>query len=75
MKQTTQTYKLHKSYMGEIVSVQCFEKEISIPFDSANADYQTFRQEINEGKAELQDAEGNVMTVEEVEEFVATLPQ
>jgi hypothetical protein len=44
-----------------------------IPFNSSNTDYRTFRKDLTEGE-ELQDAEGNVMTAEEVEEFVATLP-
>jgi hypothetical protein len=53
-----------------------------IPFDPANGDYQRFKKEIRGigemgesiTPAELQDAEGNTMTTEEVEEFVATLP-
>jgi hypothetical protein len=44
-----------------------------IPFNPDNTDYQRFKKEILNG-AELQDAEGNTMTTEEVEEFVATLP-
>lgn len=45
-----------------------------IPFDNLNRDYIRFKKEINEGKAELQDAEGNAMTVEEAKDYVATLP-
>ena len=44
-----------------------------IPFDPANRDYQKFKQDILEG-AELQDADGNVMTQEEADAFIATLP-
>ena len=44
-----------------------------IPFDPANTDYQTFKKEVLAG-AELQDADGNVMTQEQANEFVATLP-
>jgi len=55
---------------------------IDIPFNSPNADYIRFKKEIQGigefgesiTPAELQDAEGNTMTTEEVEEFVATLP-
>jgi hypothetical protein len=36
------TYKLHKNYHGEVVSVFNIEQEISIPFDPANTDYQEF---------------------------------
>ncbi len=46
----------------------------SIPFASDNTDYQTFKKEVLAG-AELQDADGNVMTQEQVDAFIATLPQ
>jgi hypothetical protein len=53
-----------------------------IPFDPANTDYQRFKNELQGidvfgasiTPVELQDAEGNTMTTEEVEEFVSTLP-
>jgi hypothetical protein len=44
-----------------------------IPFDPANTDYQTFKKEVLAG-AELQDADGNVMTQEQADAFIATLP-
>jgi len=44
-----------------------------IPFDPANTDYQTFKKEVLAG-AELQDADGNVMTQAEADAFIATLP-
>lgn len=44
-----------------------------IPFASDNADYQKFKADILAG-AELQDADGNVMTQEEADAFIATLP-
>ena len=44
-----------------------------IPFVSANTDYQTFKKEVLAG-AELQDADGNVMTQEQADAFIATLP-
>lgn len=46
----------------------------AIPFDAANSDYIQFKREINEGKAQLQDADGNVMSPEAAKAFVATLP-
>jgi hypothetical protein len=67
-------YKLHKSLTtGEINSVQRLSDNAFIPFDPANTDYQRFKKEVLEG-VELQDAEGNTMTTEEVTEFIATLP-
>ena len=58
------------------------EDGLFIPFDPANTDYRKFKNEI-QGKdefgesitpAELQDADGNTMTEEEVAEFIATMP-
>ena len=48
--------------------------QISFLFDLTNTDYTNFKKEINEEKAELQDADGNVMTAEEAKQFIATLP-
>jgi hypothetical protein len=45
----------------------------SIPFDPANTDYQNFKKEVLAG-AELQDADGNVMTQEQANEFIKELP-
>lgn len=44
-----------------------------IPFDPANTDYQRFKSDITNG-AELQDADGNAMTAEQVQAFLETLP-
>jgi len=44
-----------------------------IPFDPANTDYQRFKQDVADG-AELQDADGVVMSPEQVAEFMADLP-
>jgi len=44
-----------------------------IPFDPANTDYANFKKEVLAG-AELQDADGNVMTQEQAKTYVATLP-
>lgn len=45
-----------------------------IPFDPANTDYQDFKAQINADEAQLEDADGNLMTAEQAKEFVATLP-
>jgi hypothetical protein len=70
-------YKLNKSPItGKINSVnyQIGDVLYSIPLtDPANTDYQTFKKEVLAG-AELQDAEGVVMTQAEANEFIATLP-
>ena len=44
-----------------------------IPVDTANIDYAEFKKAVTAG-AELQDADGNVMTAEAAQAFVQTLP-
>lgn len=45
-----------------------------IPFDPANTDYQNFKAQINADEAQLEDAEGDLMTPTEAKAYVATLP-
>jgi hypothetical protein len=45
----------------------------SFIFDPANTDYAEFKKAVAEG-AELQDADGNVMSAEAAQAFVGTLP-
>lgn len=69
-------YQLYKDEItGYIKSVKKVVGNIlyTIPFDPANTDYQTFKKEVLAG-AELQDADGNVMTQAEADAFIATLP-
>jgi hypothetical protein len=66
-------YKLHKNIKGEIDVVVRIDDNACIPFDPANTDYQTFRKEVLAG-AELQSAEGQAMSQEEANQFIATLP-
>jgi len=68
-------YKLIKGMKDDVcaVSTQVGNILYSIPFDLANTDYQTFRKEVLAG-AELQDADGNVMTQEQADDFIKELP-
>ena len=59
--------------LNEEVCVTRLSDNASIPFDPANTDYQTFKKEVLAG-AELQDADGNVMTQEQANAFIASLP-
>ena len=44
----------------------------NIPFDPANTDYAEFKKAVTAG-AKLQDADGNVMSPEAAQQFIATL--
>ena len=63
-------YKLN-SYDDK--SVTRLSDNAFIPFDPQNTDFQKFKSDVLAG-AELQDADGVLMTVEEAKAFVATLP-
>jgi hypothetical protein len=67
-------YKLQIDTLNNrVCSVQRFEDNASIPCDPANTDYQNFKKEVLAG-AELQDADGNVMTQEQADDFIKELP-
>ena len=44
-----------------------------LPFDPANTDYAEFKKVVADG-AELQDADGNVMSADAAQEFIRGLP-
>jgi len=66
-------YKLSLPYMGKQTSVIRLFDSAFIPFDPANTDYANFKKEVSAG-AELQDAEGQPMSVADANAYVATLP-
>ena len=67
-------YKLFINSDGNVANaVIRLSDTACIPFDHANTDYQNFKKEVLAG-AELQDADGNVMTQEQADAFIATLP-
>jgi len=68
-------YKLTKpTIQGRLaLSVLTNNGLTSIPFATDNTDYQTFKKEVLAG-AELQDADGNVMTQEQADDFIKELP-
>ena len=68
-------YKLNKDTINnQICSVVRLSDNAYIPFDPANTDYQQFKAQINADEAQLEDADGNLMTAEQAKEYVATLP-
>jgi len=56
---------------GKLVCIQRTTDNAGIPIDPANTDYQAFKKEVLAG-AELQDADGNVMT--DASAYIASLP-
>jgi hypothetical protein len=74
-------YKLNSGFGTLPVNVQRLSDNAFIPFDPANTDYQQFKKDVLQGSpdgstegAELQDADGNVMTQEEAVAFINELP-
>ena len=66
-------YKLNRNiFGGQPNGVIRLADTATIPFDPANTDYANFKNEVLDG-AELQDAEGQVMTQEQATEFINTL--
>ena len=45
-----------------------------IPFDPANTDYQTFKSQINADEAQLEDADGVLMSPDAAVAFISNLP-
>jgi uncharacterized protein YjbI with pentapeptide repeats len=67
-------YKIYTNAIGRTAVMKIEEENVtSFSFDPANTDYANFKKEVLAG-AELQDADGNVMTQEQADEFIATLP-
>ena len=66
-------YKLFTSPIGTQY-ILVVETNTYIPYDPANTDYQNFKTQINDETAQLEDADGNLMTPEAAKAYVATLP-
>ena len=66
-------YKLFKNLVGDIVVLNA-TTNTSFLISPTNTDYANFKREINEGTAQLQDADGNLMTAEQAKDLVKELP-
>ena len=67
-------YKLFKNSLNSINAVIRIEDNAFIPFDPANTDYQQFKAQVLADEAQLEDADGVLMTAEEAKAFVKELP-
>jgi len=65
-------YKLQNGFANQQNLTRLFDSA-NIPFDPANTDYAEFKKAVTEG-AELEDADGNVVSPEAAQEFIRTLP-
>ena len=69
-------YKLVQNTLTNTISgVLRIADNTFIPLDPANTDYANFKKQINADEAQLEDADGNLMTAEQAKAYVATLPQ
>jgi hypothetical protein len=67
-------YKLIYNPLGPINVALNLETNTSFPFNPANTDYANFKKQINADEAQLEDADGNLMSPEQAKAYVATLP-
>jgi hypothetical protein len=71
-------YKIIKDIDGgESSAVMRFNENgstSSIPFAPANTDYAQFKKAISEETAQLQDADGNLMTAQAAKDLIKELP-
>jgi hypothetical protein len=66
-------YQQNPQFSRPAQSIERLTDGAGIPFDLANADYQRFKSDLANG-VELKDADGNVMTPEQITEFLESLP-
>jgi hypothetical protein len=70
---------MYKLYKDPTLNIICAVNKntdngmMSIPICADNTDYQQFKTQVLAG-AELQDADGNVMTQEQADDFIKELP-
>lgn len=70
-------YKLYSTQIGGIPNAAMtvgVQPQVSFIFDPANTDYANFKKEILADEAQLQDADGNVMTAQEAKDYIKELP-
>ena len=67
-------YKIINGFDGTPNCIKRLSDSAFIPFDPANSDYQQFKTQVLADEAQLEDADGVLMTAEDAKAFVATLP-
>jgi hypothetical protein len=69
-------YKIIIGFRGDTNIVKINDDESSVAFKlfADNTDYAQFKKAISEETAQLQDAEGNLMTAQAAKDFIKELP-
>lgn len=67
-------YKLINNPLGGLPTIYRVQDKTSFGCDPANTDYADFKKQINADEAQLEDADGNLMSPEAAKAYVATLP-
>jgi hypothetical protein len=67
-------YKIVGSNVEDAAMTIDVNPQISFIFSPDNTDYAQFKKAINEETAQLQDAEGNLMTAQAAKDFIKELP-
>jgi hypothetical protein len=67
-------YKLTKNSGGQIDGAINLETFGQFSFNADNTDYAQFKKAISEETAQLQDAEGTLMTAQAAKDFIKELP-
>lgn len=70
-------YRLYKAFPSNVVNAAMTINSnpcVSFLFDPNNGDYEAFKAQINADEAQLEDAEGNLMSPEQAKAYVANLP-
>lgn len=68
-------YKLRINEINnKVIAVQRLSDMAFIPFAPDNTDYAQFKKAISEETAQLQDAEGNLMTAQAAKDLIKELP-
>ena len=67
-------YKIINNRFGNPDCVERLSDNAFIPFDPANTDYAQFKKEILADEAQLQNADGVLMSADEAQTYVRSLP-
>lgn len=71
--QNSNMYKLYNNVDGSLGAIIRLSDQHFIPVNKENTDYQFFKSAVDKESANLQDADGNLLSAEEAKAFVSAL--